>query len=262
MNVIAIDDEKLALEELMETIRRVRPQATLTGFRSTAEALLYARGHRVDVAFLDIRMRDMNGLMLAKELKDINGSVNIIFVTGYADYAVDAFALHASGFLLKPASAKDVEDAFAHLRTPVLTCPPNVLQIQTFGNFEVFMNGMPVRFERSKAKEVLAYLVHKRGSSCTIRELCAVLFEDGGAEHQRQMQTYLSSLKKTLKAVGAEDVLLKTYNSIAIDPGKVDCDYYRFLKWDPDAVNHYTGEYMANYSWGEFVTGYLDSHVL
>jgi len=133
--------------------------------------------------------------------------------------------------------------------------------VQCFGNFDVFTEDGILYFQRQKAKELLAYLVHKRGTSCTIKEICAVIFEksENPASLERQLQTQISLMMKTLKEAGAEDVIIKNRNNISIDVDKVDCDYYRFIENDPVVKNLYMGEYMAGYSWAEFKSEYLDN---
>lgn len=81
-----------------------------------------------------------------------------------------------------------------------------------------------------KSKEIFAYLVHKHGSSCTTRELFAVIFEDEPYEKKLQnlLQTYIYALIKSLKDVGAEDAVVRSYNALAVNPEVLDCDYYRF----------------------------------
>lgn len=130
------------------------------------------------------------------------------------------------------------------------------LKVQCFGNFDVFAkDGTPIHFERSKSKEVFAYLVYKHGSSCTTREIAAILFEDAPYDDKQQgyTQKIISSLQKSLKKVGASDILRKEYNSISIDCNSLDCDYFRFLESDPKAINSYTGEYMEQYYWADFM---------
>ena len=61
-----------------------------------------------------------------------------------------------------------------------------------------------------------------------------------------------------LKDIDEEAVIVRTFGAIAIDPSRIDCDYYRFLEMDPAAVNAYAGEYMSQYEWGEFTVGILD----
>lgn len=123
------------------------------------------------------------------------------------------------------------------------------------------MDGVPVRFARSKAKELFAYLIHKRGSGCSVKEIAALLFEDRPytISVQKQVQTVISTMMRALREAGVSECIVRGYNRISVDPAKVDCDYYRFLKWDLSAVNAYTGEYMSNYSWAEFTVGYLNS---
>lgn len=259
MRIMAVDDESFALKDTVDAVREAAPEAVVSDFQLPSKALAFAAQTAVDVAFLDIEMGAMNGLEMAKELKKLQPHANVVFVTGYSEYALDAFSLFASGYLLKPISAANVREALANLRTPV-TREDKGLRVQTFGNFEVFMDGKPVHFPRSKAKELFAYLVHKRGTGCATRELTAVLFEDMPytLSLQKQVQTLLSTLTKTLQALGAGDVMLREYNQIAVDVQKLNCDYYRFLRWDAEAVNQYAGEYMSGYSWAEFTIGYLD----
>lgn len=263
MNVIAVDDEKLALKDLLEAIQSSLEDADAYGFRRPQEALEFAGMIPVDIAFLDIEMKDMNGLELAKRLKDIRGETNIVFVTGYPRYAVDAFSVCASDYIMKPALPEKITQAVTRLRNPIQG--DNIgLRIQCFGNFEVFFDGTPVKFSRSKSKELFAYLVHKRGTGCSTRELCAVLFEDReySSSLSHQIQVIISSMMKTLDEVGVRAAIIKNYNNMAVDVSRLNCDYYRFLSWDLDAINSYAGEYMANYSWAEFIVGYLDSKVL
>lgn len=263
MNILAIDDEKLALEALTEAVREAMPQAEVHGFRDPAELIACVRARPADVAFLDIEMRNITGIELAKELKTICPAINIIFVTGHARYAIDAFALRASGYLLKPATAEDVKREIEQLRYQASAVPANRLRlrVQTFGNFEVFLDDKPLYFKRAKAKEMFAYLIDRRGASCTMAEIAGVLWEDQvySRSQLNQIHIFIGELKRAFGAVGERDVLIKQHNSLAVNIDKVDCDYYRFLKSDVGTINSFGGEYMSNYSWAEFTVGGLVS---
>jgi len=106
MNIIAVDDEQFALELCEQTIRDVLPGCSLSAFVTPSKALSYAEKNRVDIAFLDIEMGGMSGIELAKRLKAIYGKTNIVFVTGYSEYALDSYAVSATDYLLKPLSKK------------------------------------------------------------------------------------------------------------------------------------------------------------
>lgn len=259
MNIIAADDEKFALDDLMIEIRAAQPDCILHGFSTPKEVLEFAKENAVDAAFLDIEMRGMNGLVLTKNLKKLNPKINVIFVTGYSKYAVDAIAMRCSGYLLKPVSKKAIEAELHNLRNSVDHNKTH-FRVQTFGGFELFVDDVPVSFGRAKAKEVLAYLINKKGMSASTRELAAVLWEDKEYDRTQQsyLQTVIAELLSTLKNAGAEEIIIKKRNSLSIDPNKLDCDYYNFQRGDVRAVNAYAGDYMANYSWAESTVGYLD----
>jgi two-component SAPR family response regulator len=261
MHIIAVDDEPLALGLLVRSIQEACPSAQISQFQSSAEALHTLEHIRCDVAFLDIHMRGVNGLTLAKKIKDLNPQCNLVFVTGYSEYATDALSMHASGYIIKPVSAEAIRSELEDLRHPVALLPDALLRIRCFGNFEVFSaDGEPIKFTRTKAKELFAYLVYRRGSSCSTRELAAVLFEDNAYTNKQMLylQKIISSMMQTLKAHNVAQVIHKSYNAIALNDKLVDCDYYRFMKMDVPSINTYTGEFMTQYSWAEFVAGYLD----
>lgn len=258
MHVIAVDDEKLALCNLMEAVGEALPQVKLTGFRNPSEALDYVRLHPIEIAYLDIEMRGMNGLELAMEIKKINPDINIIFVTGYSQYALDSYSVAASGYLMKPVTKEVVQRALLNLRKPLLNQKPQI-KVHTFGNFEVFVDDQPLYFKRAKAKELLAYLIDRKGASATILELAAVLWENKiyTRSLQNQTQTLVSEMMKTLKSAEIEHMIIKKRNSIAVDIKTLECDYYAFLKGDFYAIQAFSHEYMTNYSWAEFTVGAL-----
>ena len=119
MNILAVDDEPNALHLLTKNIRAVVPQAQVADFTSPAAALEWAAANACDIAFLDIELGSMNGIELGKRLKERNPKTNLIFVTGYLNYAVSAYALHASGYLSKPASQDAIRVELENLRYPM-----------------------------------------------------------------------------------------------------------------------------------------------
>lgn len=256
MKILCVDDEPLALQMLEISIQKAKPDAEVIGFEEPEDLLDEASKNGCDIAFLDIHMSEMDGVEAAKRLKEINPKMNIIFVTGFSEYTGDAMRLHASGYIMKPVTKDKVASELEDLRFPIVPKSNAVLKVQCFGNFDVFTSdGKPLHFERSKAKEVFAYLVHRHGSSCTKKEIAAILFEDMPYDSKQQtyVQKIVSSLMKSLKEVGAESVIRKTYNNVSVDPDKLDCDYYRFQELDPGAVNAYECEYMSQYYWADFL---------
>jgi len=138
MNILVVDDEKMALESLKRTIESAISDASVVGFMKPSEALEYVNSvtksgsNALDLAFLDIEMGGMNGLQLAKGIKEICGKVNIIFTTGYSQYAADAYAIHASGYLLKPISVEAVVESLDYLHHPITYNQEKKIRILTF----------------------------------------------------------------------------------------------------------------------------------
>jgi two-component SAPR family response regulator len=265
MKIIAVDDERIMLKELTTELRQVFPNADIHGFQDPLEAEQWASdlssaGETLSYAFLDIRMREINGLELARRLKLLHPHTVLIFCTAYTEYAFDAIGMYAKGYLMKPISAENIVrtlDEMVYDWRKSLEPQEQSFWIKTFGNFEVFVNGEPLVFEREKAKEMLAYLVDRSGASVTTEQLAVVLWEDRAYDRtlKNYVSTVLGSLRKTLRKVGKEDILIKTRNHLSLNPEKIKCDAYDYEKGIMSAVNSFRGEYMVNYSWAEFKTG-------
>lgn len=251
MRVLATDDEPLQLDGMVSILHKVVPEAEICAHSWPYDALEDARERSFDVAFLDIQTGGMTGLELAAKLKKIKPDIHIIFVTGYLQYAVDAFAMHATGYLLKPAT----EDAVRRELNFIYSEPqPKArIEIKTFGGFDIYVDGRAVKFGRAKSKELLAYLVDHRGLSVTTGEAYAALFEDAAdtLSGKSYFRTIVHELLSALKKVDADCIVEKGRNSYAIIPEKFACDYYRFLEGDPQAVNAYQNDYLPSYSWAE-----------
>ncbi len=250
MKILLVDDEELQLLRLESEVKKVVPSsATILSFSNSSKYIKECQDEKIDIAFLDIEMPGMNGISLAKELKRINPLVNIIFVTAYNDYALEAYKIHASGYLSKPVTAEKIKKELDALRYPLEFKGEKKLQIKCFGNFEIFHNGEPVRFSYQKSKEVFAYLVDREGSVINVNELNAVLWEE---DHKSYLRNLIADIVTTLKNIDCSDVFLKKHNGCCIDINKVDCDAYEYKKGNPNAIRMYRGEYMAQYPWPIF----------
>ncbi len=262
MIIYAADDEQLLLDDLNESIMAAAPYAELFSFTGASKLLAYLRSgaHKPDVAFLDIEMPGMTGLELAQYIKETAPNVNIIFVTEFSQYALEALALRPSGYVMKPATKEKIAAELDNLRNPPeRTVPAKKIRVQCFGDFEIFVDDVPVAFTRAKSKELLAYLIDRRGARCTANKQADILWDDGiyDRSRQKQLSTFRSDMIKSLRSAGADSIITGTKNNMVVDPQMFDCDYYMALSGDTIAINSFTGEYMAGYSWAEFTTAAL-----
>ena len=247
MLFLAVDDENLQLNKLVDALKEADPRCEILSFNNPLTAYEAVKQVRIDAAFLDIEMGGMNGVELAKKLKQINPNINIIFVTGYDQYAIDAYSIHASGYLTKPVSVERLKLELSNLRYPMpIKNDTNRLRVQCFGNFEAFYNNEAIRFSRSKTKEMLAYLVDKRGAMVSVKDLSIALFNE---EKPSYIRNLVADLSKVLKTIGCEDCFVKHFNSYGINISEVSCDYYDYLNNEPYAVKAYHGVYMQQYTW-------------
>jgi transcriptional regulator with XRE-family HTH domain len=117
--VIVLDDEKIILRGEMATLEKVMPNALISGFTNTDDAITYAKSNNIRIIFSDIEMGDVNGIELSEEFLKINPRTNIIFLTAYADYSIDAWSTGASGFMVKPITEESLRKQLEHVRYPV-----------------------------------------------------------------------------------------------------------------------------------------------
>jgi len=255
MRIICIDDEKLILELTVSMCRELPQKPEAEGFNNAKDALEYLRCHKVDIAIMDINMPDMTGIILAAKMKEINKNIAIIFLTGYSEYALDAISMHASGYLMKPVSSErlkeEIDYAIENIELHKYNPKNTNIFVRTFGRFDVLLDGEPISFQRSRSKELLAYLVDRHGSFVSRAAAFSILWENRTYDRpmQKQFDVILRSLRATLDKYGLGDIIEMKKGYIRAVPEHFDCDLYRFFDGNIDTINSFHGEYMSEYSW-------------
>lgn len=118
-NVIIVDDDMIILKGSIPIIKSVIPNASVIGFTHPSKAIEYAKNNKVALAFLDIELGNTSGLGLCSTLLEINPRTNVVFVTAYSNYSLDAWGTRAVGFILKPITAESVSEMVKRLRYPL-----------------------------------------------------------------------------------------------------------------------------------------------
>ena len=262
MKVICVDDERLLMEDTVSLCQKIKQVETAIGFTRPEDALDHLEGNRADVALLDIDMPGMSGLEMAKILREKWPEMQIIFLTGFPQYALDAYEVHPSGYLLKPVKEEKLVSELAYAASKPQRKENAHIEAHTFGNFDLLVDGKPVAFKQAKCKELLAYLIDRHGASVTRREAFAVLWEDRMYDRpmQKQLDTIIRLLRVTLTENGIGDIFELKSAALRINPDLISCDAWRYFAGDQDAIRLYRGEYMSNYSWAAFTEGYMKRH--
>ena len=257
---VAVENDKESLKKLTRLLKTLKPDADLVLCDSSPEALITARQKPLDVAFLDVDLAEMSGKILGRYLRDLYPYINLIFLTNNKEDAFDAMALRASGCLLLPIQKKEVQTEMEELRNSSGARTKSRVFVQTFGNFELFVDGKPVLFKYTRTKEVVALLINNRGAQTTNGEIIASLWEDDGDPEKKG--SYLGNLRQdlqnTLTRLKLNDIILKQRGSMAIATDKVECDLYDWLEKKKESRYNYLGDYMNQYSWAEYMHAEID----
>ena len=260
MKAIIVDDEALSVSSLKHILISLSDISVVGEFVNPIEALCFAQKELFDLAFLDIEMPWINGLELAAKLRTINPDVWIVFTTGYTHYAIKAFEIKANGYLLKPYETKQIEKEIQHAQRYFSAKSKNRVYVQTFGEFAVFVDNELLKISSAKAKEFLALLIDRKGSPLTLDQIVDILWEGKDSEVAKgNFRVVVSRLQKILRAYKIEDIIIHFKNQYAVDPSKIDCDYYEFLSGNQEILSRYTGEYMAAYGWAETVNATIQN---
>ena len=257
MIYLAVDDEAIALDMLCDAINGADLSCEIQPFQDPMKALEAAKTTMFDAAFLDIQMNKVDGVTLARELKSINPRINIIFATAYQDYMCNAFDMNASDYLMKPITPTKVRKALDNLRYRPAELKKTGLYFQCFGNFDVFCNGVPLKFKYEKAKEMLAYLFDRQGSTCSTNEIYSVLWEEEG--HDSYYKQVRRNLLAVLEGNGLSDLIHSRRGEMSLNMSMVESDFQDWQDGKPSGLNAYRGEYMTQYSWAEFTNGMMFS---
>ena len=268
IHLIYVDDEQLALDNFRLTVEKMPEVKSLQLFQTGQEALAWARQHEITAAFLDMEMAAMHGLQLARELHAINENISIVFVTAFSEFALEAFAIDALGYLLKPYTHEDVRKELRKVARyhPVAE---QVISIRTIPFFSIHIDGVELRIPNSKCKEMLAFFVDRGGVAASAGDIIASLWPDRPNDEATGtlLRVTYNRLSHLLEDAGIGHILESKNRQRWLVKEHVDCDLYRILAGDKQAGNSYAGEYLREYSWAEptnarlaRLLGYMDNY--
>ncbi|MBQ1658300.1 MAG: response regulator [Acutalibacteraceae bacterium] len=221
MKTITIDDNSSILDLMRFFMNNIDPNGTHYFVDSVHKALDIIEDEGVRIVFLDFEMPGISGDDAAHFLNEKYKKIDIIFITGYTEYALEAHRVHCSAFVTKPFDEHDIREALQYLRVPVNL--DKTLQVRCDKSFSVFANGKPVQFVRKLTMELFAYLIYKEGAIATNGELISVLW-DGNIDKQDLLRKHIKDMRDCFGEIGAEDVLIKKRGSIGVDMLKINVE--------------------------------------
>lgn len=258
MNILYVDDEKMQLENFRLTVDGIEGMESVHLFDDSTKAYDWAKDHPVDVAFLDIEMPRYNGITLAQKLKELNRKIAIVFVTAYDQYALNAFKVHASGYLLKPYTKAEVEHELENACLSVGSTRSKKVHITTMPDLLVKANGNNIFKGHGKQEELFALFVDRGERGVTKGDAINCL-GDGKILSDSTYWSWLFRLKSILEDAGLPDLIETNGNTKRLRTDLVDCDLYKMQQGDPAIVQNYTGRYLQRYAWAEERIAELDA---
>lgn len=228
MKSLLVDDEPLALIGLQKTLEsEISNIEIVAAYTNPKEVIAGALEHRPDVVFLDIHMPEIDGLKLGRQIQAVVPGVEIVFVTGYDQYAVRAFELYALDYIMKPVQRERLKQTVKRIKEKLnmkgLMKPPdtNSPLICCFERIQFRPPGMElqtVKWRTSKAQELFAYLLHHRDRTVNRSVLLELLWpEVGEAKAAQHLYTAIYHIRQTLKKHGMD--------TISISVGDLEAGY-------------------------------------
>lgn len=231
-----LDDEKPALKVLSKLIEERNDVQVVGAYTDPLEMFDDASRLMPDLVFLDIEMPEMNGLQMAARLRELRDDLEIIFVTAYRQYALDAFRVNAIDYLLKPVEPDMLHRTLERVvkrkgGSVPLEATETGTRIACFGGFEIYEGGQaePVRFPTVKAEELFAYLLIHRSTMISKWTLCDNLWPEVASTDkvEHKLHVTMHRMKKTLRDSGINVRMSSQRGFYRMDCDEV-CDYVLF----------------------------------
>ena len=257
MRAIVVDDEPLMLKRFNRLSEGIDDLSIVGQFESAADALKYVEEQPVELVFLDIELPVMNGIELAKQLRAIRSDMLIVFVTAYERYIWDFNQIGGDYYIVKPYTRQTLEMMMDRIRL-ISQRQRKRVYIQTFGRFVVFRDSeiLPLT---GKAKEILALVVIQRGREISNEEIYSTIWE-GRVYSNTHMCVFYNALRRlrtALKKESLENLLISTARGQMVDTSMFDCDYYAWQDGNRERRNQFRGEFLSEYTWGEYILANL-----
>ncbi|MBO9609961.1 MAG: response regulator [Paenibacillaceae bacterium] len=237
MKVLLIEDEQAMLTALSQLLSRIEGVAIVGMAGSREEAVAFAAQHVVDLAFVDIKIAEDNGLTLALELRKMNADLDIVFVTSHKEYALDAFDAYPLDYIVKPVSRKRLEETVARAVKRRGEKPdsanvdePNRLSVASLGELQISSEqGDSLKWMSRKSQELFAYLLLCRGNRAAKVRILEELFPDReGKNSELYLNTAAYQLRKTLSAHGLKEILASDREHYQMSLERIKVDFIAF----------------------------------
>ncbi|KUP20885.1 response regulator [Paenibacillus sp. DMB5] len=266
LRAILVDDEPILLNKLKSLLLNNEQVEVVGAFTESSEAIRAATILEPNCAFLDIEMSEMNGIELAEQLTLMYPDIDVIFITAYNHYAVQAFEVNALDYILKPFRTERLDKAVERLlrkKGYSLVQTPRQCVIRCFGSFEITIDGAIIKWNRSKARELMAFFIQNESKWVSKYRICNELWPEYPAKQAlAYLQTCIHRIRKIIKDAKidaleieySEDRYILRIKNAQWDVQQFEKKYrifleFRTIKAAEDALEYCRGEYLDGEDW-------------
>ena len=253
IRVLCVSDNQNLIKQMESVVKEILPSSDV--YKEEKITLKDIKKYKPQIILLSSNIDNFN---IAKQINAEEIKTIVIFVGDEKIDAYDAMKVHAKGFILAPLTKENFKEELISLN---LFDKKKRIEVKTFGNFDILLDGQSLKFTRSKSKELIAYLIDKKGTSVSSSELIVNLWEEHDVckTTRSMLHNLISDIKDTLIKYDILDIFEMDRNAYRIICEKVSCDYFDLLNGKKSAINQFTGEYMAAYEWAMFTASMLEN---
>ncbi|WP_418791915.1 response regulator [Phosphitispora sp. TUW77] len=269
IRAIIVEDERPSADKMEKLLKDTEIVEIKGKFTNPVLALEFIKKVKIDAAFLDIEMPELDGFQLSNHLQNLQSWASVVFVTAYNEYAVEAFRVNALDYLMKPVDKDRLQETLHRIiQEKDIQIVSSQAQVSCFGRFKVSIGSSEVKFRTCKAAELLACLIDCRGREVGRNEIIDRLWpEYDGDRAVAHFNTTLHYVRKALLRNGVEAPIEYLRGSYRLDATAINCDAYKFMSLASasESINGltisqyeetaalYTGDYFGDneYGWAE-----------
>ena len=262
MRAIILDDEPLMLDAFVRISKDISDLTIVGKFEYPEDVLEFAETNSFEIAFLDIELPGMNGIECAKKLRAKMPELLVVFISAYEEYLHESNEIGGDDYIVKPYKSETLEKMMEKMRLLVRRQKKDVY-VQMFGRFNITKNGTPIPL-RGKAKEILALIVVKRGKEISNEEIYSTIWESREYSNVAMKVYYnaLKRLKDSLEKYDLQNIIFSTARGQIANTDMFDCDYYAWQDNNLEKHERFAGEFLTEYSWGEYILGNILNEII
>lgn len=237
MKILIVDDEPAMLFVMKRLLSTIQGLELIGSFRHAEEALDFVRDVDVDLAFLDIKIAEDNGVELARRMRSLRADLDIVFTTSYTEFALHAYEVYPLDYIVKPISRKRLVQTItqAAIRRSASSghagdLTLNRLTVRGLGCFEVSSKRTGVvKWMSKKSMELFAYLLVNRGRSVTKIRILEDIFPERPLKNaETYLHTAVYQLRKALAPHGLKEMVISAQEQYRVDLEQADVDFIQF----------------------------------